>query len=78
MLFYTNGEDIVERLGGSVVVADALKIHRSTAWKWTQPKEKGGTGGLIPSKHVPALLALAKKRRTKITAKDFYPNMQLR
>jgi len=36
-------------------------------------KKSGGTGGTIPFKHVPALLAAAHDKGLKLSADDFLP-----
>jgi hypothetical protein len=36
-------------------------------------KEAGGTGGTIPFKHVPGLLAAAHDRGLRLSADDFLP-----
>lgn len=37
------------------------------------PADKGGTGGTIPLKHVPRLLAFARDNGIELTAADFIP-----
>lgn len=36
-------------------------------------KDVGGTGGIIPFKHVPALLDAAKEKGIELSADDFLP-----
>lgn len=50
---------IVRALGGDLAVARQLGIYRYAVWKWHAPKRRGGTGGSIPRKRWPALLAMA-------------------
>lgn len=61
--------DVIERLGGKSLVASELKVCASTLSRWCQPHPKG-TGGLIPQKHWPALLAFAKRQKVSISIAD--------
>ena len=53
-------------------MAEVVGIHRTGVWKWTQPKEAGGSAGAIPTKHVPKLLEFAKREGKPITAESFF------
>jgi hypothetical protein len=50
---------VVMRLGGNRAVARRLGINRMAVWRWHAPKNRSGTGGSIPRKRWPALLAMA-------------------
>lgn len=50
---------IVESLGGVSAVARYLSITPGAVSKWCMPVRRKGTGGLIPSRHIPKLCALA-------------------
>jgi hypothetical protein len=50
---------IVIRLGGDLAVARRVGVYKKSVWKWHAPKRQGGTGGKIPRKRWPALLAMA-------------------
>lgn len=39
-------------------------------------KEAGGTGGMVPFKHVPAMIAAAKERGLELSADDFLPPIE--
>jgi hypothetical protein len=56
-------------------VSAAAGVHRTRVWKWTQPREKGGTGGVIPHWHVRKLLEHATANGIAITSADFAPNI---
>lgn len=58
---------IIRHFGGHSALAKILGVHRTTVWKWAQPKQRGGTDGAIPVAHWPAILSEAK--RLKITLK---------
>lgn len=64
---------IISRLGGEAAVAAATGTAYTAPYRWQHPKDKGGTGGLIPQKHHPALLAFARRRGVTLTADDFLP-----
>lgn len=40
---------IIAKFGGVNALAQAIDKNPATVYRWTYPKEKGGTGGLIPS-----------------------------
>jgi hypothetical protein len=52
-------DSVIEKLGGVSAVAKATGVHRTRVSNWKRPREAGGTGGRIPQKHFPKLLALA-------------------
>lgn len=66
-------QSIINSLGGSAAVATIVGVHRSRVWNWTRPKEKGGTGGVIPFRHAPLLIHAAQKLGIELNANDFLP-----
>ena len=66
---------IIDRLGGPNKVATIAGVHRTRVSNWARTKEAGGTGGVIPFKHVPALLAAAKDAGVELSADDFLPKV---
>lgn len=56
---------VLEKLGGKSAVAHELGLSPSTLSRWCQPSPQG-TGGIIPQRHWPALLAYAKKQRVAL------------
>ncbi len=40
-------------------------------YRWQHPKDKGGTGGLIPYKHAIKLLSFAAENGIAVSASDF-------
>jgi len=48
-------------------------LHRTAVYKWTWPREKGGTDGIIPMRYVPHLLAFAARSGVSLSAQDFVP-----
>lgn len=67
-------QKIISDLGGPNKVAEIVGVHRTRVSNWKREKEKGGTGGAIPFKHVPALLAAAKVAGIKLSVEDFLPS----
>jgi hypothetical protein len=63
---------IIEKLGGLDAAAEAGRVHKSRASRWRMPQSKGGTGGLIPSKRQPLLLAWAREKGKPLQAEDFF------
>lgn len=64
---------IITALGGPSLVADHVGLHRTRVSKWQAPREAGGTGGLIPVKHIPALVRLGRAKGIELSASDFLP-----
>lgn len=64
---------IIAKLGGDTQVASITGVHRTRVANWKRPKASGGTGGAIPFKHVPTLIAAAAERGIEMDANDFLP-----
>ena len=67
---------IIQTLGGATRIANEIGIHRVSVSKWKMPKDKGGTGGVIPISRVIALLMLSERLGKCLTADDFIPNAE--
>lgn len=65
---------IIKLLGGPSKVAAIAGVHRTRVWNWCQPKEKGGTGGIVPLRHASVLLGFATSNGIPIEAGDFIPS----
>lgn len=65
-------EHIIAKCGGPAVVAEMTGVHVSRVHRWTYPKERGGTGGLIPAQHQQRILAEAKRRGIDLSPSDFF------
>lgn len=63
-------ETIFERFGGREAVAELLGVNIVQTYRWTYPKDRKGTGGKIPPRHWPLLLAEAKKRGIRLDAEE--------
>ncbi|MBM7044072.1 hypothetical protein [Rhizobium lusitanum] len=53
-------------------VAEITGKHVSRVYRWMYPKERGGTGGMIPNSEVPALLAFAKANNIDLSPAEFF------
>lgn len=67
-------QTIIHKLGGPTAVAKTLAVHRTRVSSWKRSRASGGTNGLIPQKHHPALLALAREKGIGLNASDFLPD----
>lgn len=63
---------VIDGCGGVAEVSKVTGVDRTQVWRWTQPKEAGGTGGLVPSEHQDDLLSYAKKKKLPLTAEMFF------
>jgi hypothetical protein len=66
-------ERVIGKLGGPRAVAGMLAMSTQAVYKWTWPRERGGTGGLIPSRRQIELMVAAKQRGVILTKDDFFP-----
>lgn len=65
-------EHVITKCGGARVVAEMLGIHVTRVYRFTHPKSRGGSGGLIPSKHQNRLIEEARKRNLDLVPSDFF------
>lgn len=59
----SSGIDLISEITGS---------DRTSVYRWMRPKEKGGTGGLVPTKQQPKLLEYAKENYVPLATADFF------
>ena len=62
---------IITKLGGETAVAHVCGTALSAPYRWQHPRERGGTGGLIPQRHHRALMDYAQARRIPLAAEEF-------
>jgi hypothetical protein len=60
---------VIEKLGGKRAVADELEIDKSTLTRWCKPAPDG-TGGVIPQRYWPQLIAMARKQGVTINVME--------
>lgn len=68
----TPAEVVIEKCGGHAAVAEMLGIDVSRVYRFTYPKDRGGTDGTIPAKHQQVLLDRAASRGIALTPADFF------
>jgi hypothetical protein len=67
---------IIKALGGEAITSEITGTAYTAPYRWQQPKDKGGTDGLIPQRHHPAILAYARNKGLEITAEHFLPSLE--
>ncbi|TBY40865.1 hypothetical protein E0H54_31750 [Rhizobium leguminosarum bv. viciae] len=68
---------IIIKFKGLTSLAEITGVSVHTVMRWRMPKEKGGTGGVVPHWHIPAILHAAKERGIELTPADFSPLLEL-
>ena len=63
---------IIAKAGGVDAVASITGKHVSRIYRWMHPREKGGTGGVVPHADATKLLRHAQETGIEITAADFF------
>lgn len=63
---------IIKKFEGLKAVAEITGISRHSVMFWRYPRDRRGTGGLIPSRHAVKLLAAAKERGIDLSPADFF------
>lgn len=71
--FSSQAERIIAKFGNANVLAEAIGYERSTVYRWTYPKKKGGTGGFIPTRAQRHVRYAAKRLGIKLTPSDWFP-----
>lgn len=67
-------QSIIAKCGGAASVSEWTSVHVTRVRRWTYPKSRGGTGGLIPAAHQAPLLAAARARGIPLEPADFFAN----
>lgn len=70
---YSQAHRVINRFGGARRLARLLGFEPSRVYKWTYPREKGGTDGLIPAAVVPKVQALAELEKVTLSESDWAP-----
>ncbi|KQS95353.1 hypothetical protein [Rhizobium sp. Leaf386] len=53
--------------------AEITGKHVSRVYRWMAPREKGGTGGIIPFEDAATLIAHFEKNGIEFSHKEFFP-----
>lgn len=64
--------NIILKFGGAYTLAKIIDIDVTQIYRWTYPKDKGGTNGVIPTKHQQTLLTKAKEFGVDVKPEDFF------
>jgi hypothetical protein len=70
---YSQAQRIIRKFGGARRLARLLEFEASRVYKWTYPRERGGTDGLIPAAVVPRVQTLAELEKITLTESDWAP-----
>ena len=62
---------VIEKCGGFRQVAEWLGLDLTSVYRFTYPRERGGTGGLIPSKYLTPLVQKAQENGIDLQGNDF-------
>lgn len=64
---------VIEKCGGVAALAEMAGVHVSRVYSWTHEKsERGGTGGIIPSRKIKKIIEAAAKKNIVLTLADFF------
>lgn len=69
----TQADHVIQKCGGAPIVSEIAGVDVSRVYRWRMEKSKGGTGGLIPSRHHAAILTGARARGVDLSPDDFFP-----
>jgi hypothetical protein len=64
---------IVKKLGGPTVIAKLTGCALSTPYDWQKPRDRKGTGGLVPQRYHRTLIDYARRHGIRLSAEDFLP-----
>ena len=64
--------NIIQKCGGFQRVADWCGVTVQTVYRWTWSKERGGTNGCIPHRHMRQLLVMAPKHGVVLKSSEFF------
>lgn len=63
---------VLALIGGVEVAARITGKHVSRVYRWTYPRERGGTGGVIPHEDATKLLKWASESDIPLSASHFF------
>lgn len=67
---------IIDKCGGHAVVAEICGVHVTRVYRWTYPRDRGGSAGSVPTRHQAQLLAGARARGIDLRPEDFFAPVQ--
>tara|TARA_R110000824_G_scaffold401032_2_gene610433 strand:- start:13168 stop:13395 length:228 start_codon:yes stop_codon:yes gene_type:complete len=66
-------QNVIDKFGGVKLLANEIGLKRSAVYKWTYPKERAGTGGMIPSDKMIEIIYASKRLGIDLLPSDFFP-----
>lgn len=72
----TPAQRVIEKCGGETAVAEMAGVNVSRVYRWTYPKARGGTNGVIPSRHQQMILNKAKEAGIDLRPDDFFADAE--
>ena len=69
----SQAQRVIARFNGAPNLARALGCHESTVFKWTYPRAKQGSDGIIPSCAMKRVMRVARAEGILLTPEDLYP-----
>ena len=68
----TIAERVIQKCGGAEETAKLLGITATSVHRWKYPKDRGGSGGIVPSDKAQLLLDAARKSGIELEPSDFF------
>lgn len=69
----SQAQRIIDKFGGVTTLARAIGRAPSTVNRWLYPRERGGTGGRIPTESVELVARAARQEGLYLSAEDLDP-----
>lgn len=69
----TPAQRVIEKFGSARKVAKAMQINVTTVYRWTYPRSKGGSDGLIPTEALRGVLMAARLEGIVLTPEELLP-----
>lgn len=63
---------LIKKSGGHEVVSKWTGATVTSVYRWTYPKEKGGTGGRVPQDRIQPWIEKANENGIKLKLSDFF------
>jgi len=64
--------NLIKKSGGHNVVSKWTGATLTSVYRWTYPKDKGGTGGRVPQDRIQTWIEAAKQHGIKLKLSDFF------
>lgn len=69
----TQAERVIAKFGSAYRLARLLNKDPAAVYRWTYPKNRGGTGGLVPASAMQHILRVARLEGVLLTPEDLDP-----